>query len=101
MPDMNYRQLGHSGLVVSEICLGCNSFGGFIDRHAAAAVVDAALDAGITLFDTSDSYRTPTAESEEILGAALKGRREQAVIATKFGSNLRGANGPDWGVRGS
>lgn len=101
MSDMKYRQLGASGLAVSEVGLGCNNFGRRIDRDAVQAVVDAALDAGITLFDTADTYRSPTADSEELLGAALKGRRDQAVIATKFGSDMHGANGPDWDVRGS
>jgi aryl-alcohol dehydrogenase-like predicted oxidoreductase len=68
-----------------------------IDAAATERVVGAALDHGITLFDTSDSY----GDSEIFLGAALGSRREETVIATKFGSDLRGANGPDWGSRGS
>lgn len=97
MPEMTYRNLGDSGLRVSTVGLGCNNFGMRIDEGATRAVVDAAIDNGITLFDTSDSY----GDSELFLGAALEGRREQIVLATKFGSDLRGANGPDWGARGS
>ena len=92
-----HRPLGSSGLVVSRVGLGCNNFGRRIGLDDARAVVDAALDEGITLFDTSDSY----GESEEILGELLGGRRDQVLLATKFGSDLQGANGPDWGARGS
>jgi aryl-alcohol dehydrogenase-like predicted oxidoreductase len=94
---MTYRTLGTSGLMVSTVGLGCNNFGMRIDAEATKLVVDAAIDAGITLFDTSDSY----GESEVYLANALAGRRDQVVIATKFGSDLRGANGPDWNARGS
>ena len=92
-----HRPLGSSGLVVSRVGLGCNNFGRRIGLDDARVVVDAALDEGITLFDTSDSY----GESEEILGELLGGRRDQVLLATKFGSDLQGANGPDWGARGS
>jgi aryl-alcohol dehydrogenase-like predicted oxidoreductase len=64
------------------------------------AVVDAAIDAGVTLFDTADVYGS-AGGSETLLGAALKGKREQVVLATKFGMDMGGSNGPDWGVRGS
>jgi 1-deoxyxylulose-5-phosphate synthase len=99
------RQLGDSGLVVSVVGLGCNNLGqagrATADEHGTRAVVDAALDSGIVLFDTSDTYGTPRGRSEELLGAALSGRREQAIVATKFGSDMGGANGPDFGARGS
>src|SRR5699024_2674086 len=65
------------------------------------AVVDAALDAGITLFDTADTYGSEPGQGEELLGRALGSRRADAVVATKFGMDARGLNGPDWGVRGS
>jgi aryl-alcohol dehydrogenase-like predicted oxidoreductase len=98
---MRYRRLGRSGLVVSVVGLGCNNFGRKVDAAGTRAVVDAALDAGITLFDTSDSYGERPGLSEEFLGAALAGRRDEVILATKFGNDLRGANGPDWGARGS
>jgi len=101
MGDMTYRRLGDSGLAVSVVGLGCNNFGMKIDQAATDAVVGAALDAGVNLFDTSDSYGSRPGESEEMLGHALRGRRDEAIVATKFGSNLRGANGPDWDARGS
>jgi aryl-alcohol dehydrogenase-like predicted oxidoreductase len=96
--SLDHRSLGASGLVVSRVGLGCNNFGTRIGPDKARAVIDAAVDQGITLFDTSDSY----GDSEEIIGEVLgDGRRDQVLIATKFGSDLKGANGPDWGARGS
>jgi len=80
---MRYRSLGNSGLVVSVAGLGGNNFGRRLDVDATRAVVDAAIDAGITLLDTADSYGT--GRSEEILGEVLAGRRDQVVLATKFG----------------
>ncbi len=79
---MEYRRLGRSGLHVSVAGLGCNNFGMRIDYEAAERVVNAALDAGVTLFDTADVYGAGA--SEEMLGKALGGRRHEAVIATKF-----------------
>jgi len=98
---MTYRRLGNSGLVVSVIGLGCNNFGRKLDLDGTRAVVEAALDAGITLFDTADIYGTPHGASEEALGAALKGHRDEIVLATKFGMNMEGLNGNDFGARGS
>jgi aryl-alcohol dehydrogenase-like predicted oxidoreductase len=83
--------------MVSTVGLGCNNFGLRIDAAATERVVGAALEHGITMFDTSDSY----GDSEVFLGKALGSRRDEIVLATKFGSDLRGANGPDWGARGS
>lgn len=80
---MEQRRLGRSGLFVSEVGIGCNNFGGRIDEAATRAVVDAALDAGVNFFDTADVYGD--ARSEVLLGRALGGRRDQVVIATKFG----------------
>jgi aryl-alcohol dehydrogenase-like predicted oxidoreductase len=101
MSDMTYRRLGNSGLVVSVIGLGCNNFGRKLDLDGTRAVVEAALDAGITLFDTADIYGTPHGASEEALGAALKGHRDEIVLASKFGMNMEGLNGNDFGARGS
>lgn len=101
MTEMRYRQLGRSGLTVSVVGLGCNNFGHRIDKDQTQQVVDTALDEGVTLFDTSDSYGRPRGGSEELLGEALGARRDDVILATKFGSNTDGLNGPDWGVRGS
>ena len=78
---MDLRPLG--SLRVSVVGLGCNNFGMRIDDDATARVVSAALDAGINFFDTADIYGAT--KSEEFLGRALKGRRQQAIVATKFG----------------
>lgn len=94
------RRLGNSGLAVSVVGLGTNNFGMKLDLEQSRAVVHAALDHGITLFDTSDSY----GDSEQRLGEILQGRRDDVVIATKFGSDVRRLgqdNGADWGARGS
>jgi aryl-alcohol dehydrogenase-like predicted oxidoreductase len=80
---MEYQHLGNSGLQVSVVGLGCNNFGRRCDESQTAAVVHAALDAGVTLFDTADMYSRGV--SEEYLGRALKGHRHEAVIASKFG----------------
>jgi aryl-alcohol dehydrogenase-like predicted oxidoreductase len=98
---MSYRRLGTSGLVVSVVGIGSNNFGRKLDADGTREVVDAAIDAGITLFDTADIYGTPHGASEECLGAALKGRRDEVVLATKFGMNKEGLNGNDFGARGS
>lgn len=96
---MRYRPLGDSGLMVSVVGLGCNAFGARIDQQATDAVVGAALDEGITLFDTSDTYGLGA--SETMLGKALGSRRDDVVVASKFGMDMRGENGPDWGARAS
>lgn len=81
---MRYRALGNSGLAVSVVGLGCNNFGGRLDLAGTRAVVDAAIDCGITLLDTADIYGGG-GRSEELLGEVLEGRRDQVVVATKFG----------------
>jgi aryl-alcohol dehydrogenase-like predicted oxidoreductase len=79
------RSLGEGGPPeVSVVGLGTNNFGGRIDYDQSLAVIDAALDAGITLFDTADTY----GDSEEYIGRALEGRRDRVVLATKFGKPL-------------
>ena len=80
---MRYRSLGDSGLVVSAVGLGCNNFGSRLDLAGTRGVVDGAIEAGITLLDTADIYGG--GGSEELLGEVLAGRRDQVVLATKFG----------------
>ncbi|MEJ7790587.1 MAG: aldo/keto reductase [Gaiellaceae bacterium] len=84
---MRTMPLGSSALQVTVVGLGCNNFGGRIDEAASRAVIDAALEAGITFFDTADVYGN-RGGSEEIIGRALGGRRDQVVLATKFGSDM-------------
>ena len=94
---MRTRSLGEGGPQVSVVGLGCNNFGSRVDEAGTRDVVDAALEAGITLFDTADIYGN-RGLSEEYLGAALEGRRDRVVLATKFGH----PSGVDFGVpRGS
>ena len=95
---MRYRPLGRTGLRISPLCLGAMMLGpwGNDDREDAARIIGRALDAGINIIDTSDSYSA--GESERIVGAALKGRRDDVILATKFffpqsdGPNDRGAS---------
>jgi aryl-alcohol dehydrogenase-like predicted oxidoreductase len=104
---MRMRTLGDGGPEVSVVGLGTNNFGRRIDYDQTLAVIDAALDAGVTLFDTADIYGQGM--SEEFIGRALEGRRDRVVLATKFGSPMderpddrRGS--PDyirWAVEGS
>jgi len=101
MTDMTYRQLGDSGLTVSTVGLGCNNIGGRVDKDATRALVDAAIDAGITLFDTADIYGSQPGLSEDFLGQALQGRRENIVLATKFGKPAGGMTRPPHEARGS
>ncbi|MFE1827316.1 aldo/keto reductase [Streptomyces yangpuensis] len=97
---MRHLPLGSSGLHVSAVGLGCNNFGGRLDARATRAVVDAALDAGVTLLDTADIYGG-AGGSERHLGQALKGRRDQVVLATKFGyDGVDMKYGPAAGARG-
>ena len=99
---MKTRKLGN-GLAVSELGLGCMSMSGVYgtagerDEAGSLAVIHRALDLGITFIDTAEAYG-PYA-NEELIGKALKGRREQAVIATKFGFKFE--NGQIAGVDGS
>ena len=83
---MKMRRLGASGLKVSEVGLGCNNFGMRIDQAATQGVVDAAIEAGVTLFDTADIYGGT--RSEEFLGKALGKRRKDIILATKFGMRI-------------
>ncbi|MFL5953259.1 MAG: aldo/keto reductase [Gaiellaceae bacterium] len=82
---MRTRKLGP--LEVTVVGLGCNNFGGRIGEDATRAVVDAALECGVTFFDTADIYGNK-GRSEELIGRALHGRRDQVVLATKFGKEM-------------
>jgi aryl-alcohol dehydrogenase-like predicted oxidoreductase len=90
--------LGESGLRVSRVGLGCNNFGGRLDLEETRAVVDAALDAGVTFFDTAAVYGNGGG-SERFLGEILEGRREQVVLATKFGWGQESGDGSAATVR--
>ena len=90
---MEFRKLGNSGLMVSEIGLGGNPFGQFVDEVNSIAVINHALDMGVTFIDTSDLYGA--GKSEEFIGKALKQKRSDVVIATKFGVPI--GKGPNKG----
>ncbi|MGH2882027.1 MAG: aldo/keto reductase, partial [Solirubrobacteraceae bacterium] len=94
MADLPKRSLGVLGPEVSIVGLGCNNFGRRVDVDGTRAVVDAAIEQGITFFDTADIYGSPHGRSEEFLGEVLKGRRDQVVLATKFGMNMDDGRGP-------
>jgi aryl-alcohol dehydrogenase-like predicted oxidoreductase len=91
--------------MVSVVGLGCNNFGRdktlTQTQQGTDAVIGAALDAGITLFDTADIYGSSRGLSETLMGHSLKGRRDEVVLATKFGMDMAGTNGPEWGARAS
>lgn len=93
MSDLPTRSLGDGGPEVSVIGLGCNNFGRRVDLEGTRAVVDAALEAGITFFDTADTYGGD-GRSEELLGQVLDGRRDRVVLATKFGGDMHDGKGP-------
>ncbi|OII36403.1 aldo/keto reductase [Plantibacter sp. MMLR14_011] len=105
MSDLSYRPLGRSGLLVSAVGIGCNNFGreGTVTESldGTRAVVDAAIDAGITLFDTADIYGREYGLSERLLGQAMAGRRDEIVLATKFGHVDYESPIPNWGAKGS
>ncbi|HXH34649.1 MAG TPA: aldo/keto reductase [Plantibacter sp.] len=105
MSELSYRPLGRSGLVVSAVGIGCNNFGreGTVTETAdgTRAVVDAAIEAGVSLFDTADIYGREYGLSETLLGSALVGRRDQIVLATKFGHADYESPIPNWGAKGS
>lgn len=91
---MRLHELGSSGVRVSRVGLGCNNFGGRLDLEATRAVVEAALAAGITFFDTADVYGG--SDSERFLGEILEGRRGEVVLATKFGMGEGGGGSRDY-----
>src|SRR5215470_6954781 len=83
---MRTRNLGEGGPAVSVVGLGTNNFGDRVDYEQSLAVIDAALEAGVTLIDTADIYGQ--GGSEEFIGRALEGRRDRVLIATKFGKPM-------------
>ena len=93
MADLPSRPLGDSGLQVSVVGLGANNFGRRVDLEGTRAVIDAALEHGVTFIDTADIYGGSGA-SEELLGQVLQGTRERFVLATKFGMDMRDGKGP-------
>ena len=86
---MRQNPLGRSELTVSAIGLGCNNFGRRLDLAGTRAVLDSALDHGITFLDTADIYGGAGA-SERLIGEVLDGRRDRVVLATKFGMDIEG-----------
>ena len=101
MSDMDYRPLGGSGLMVSAVGIGCNAFGRRVDQDGLDDLLRAARETGVTLLDTADIYGGHPGQSEAMLGEALHGQRDEFVVATKFGMDMQGANGEDFGARGS
>ncbi len=93
------RQLGRSGLTVSVVGLGCNNLGAndvfTADLAGTKTVIDTAIDAGITFFDTADNYGAEPGASETLLGQALGSRRDSVVVATKFGMDITRGQRPD------
>ena len=94
---MTYRPLGESGLLVSAVGIGCNAFSRRVDQDGVTEILAAARDTGVTLLDTADVYGVTLGASEEMLGIALEGQREEFVVATKFG----GGRQPDGRARAS
>ncbi|MGH2907893.1 MAG: aldo/keto reductase [Solirubrobacteraceae bacterium] len=88
---MTTRPLGDSGIDASVVGLGCNNFGRRVDLAGTRAVIDAAIDDGVTFLDTADIYG-PSGASEELMGEALQGRRDEIVLATKFGTEMHDQN---------
>ena len=86
-------------LQLPSVGIGCNAFGARIDGDRVVSIVDAAIEHGVAFFDTSDTYAF--GRSEELLGRALRGRRDEVLVATKFGMDMQGVNGDDGGRRGS
>jgi aryl-alcohol dehydrogenase-like predicted oxidoreductase len=106
MAELPKRRLGNSELEVSVVGLGCNNFGKRLDLDGTAAVLEAALDSGINFFDTADIYGD--SESERLMGEVLEGRRDEYVLATKFGWEKGAPEAPGgsrehirWAVEGS
>jgi aryl-alcohol dehydrogenase-like predicted oxidoreductase len=103
--SIEYRTLGDSGLRVSTIGLGCNNFGrpgtATEGQDGTTQLIHAAIDEGITLFDTADIYGYAFGRSETMMGEALKGRRDRIVLATKFGHADYESTIESWGAKAS
>ncbi len=101
---LQQQSLPHAAFTVSALGLGCmgmSEFYGSADEAESLRTLQAALDLGVTLFDTADTYGATPGLSEEMLGKALHGKRDDVIVATKFGLDGRGLNGADFGARGS
>lgn len=83
---MNYKNLGKSGLKVSSICLGTNNFGGQLSEKTSSEIISKAIDCGINVIDTANTYTA--GKSEEIIGKAIRDRRDEVIIATKVGMSI-------------
>jgi aryl-alcohol dehydrogenase-like predicted oxidoreductase len=92
MAQLPTRPLGDSGLAVTVVGLGCNNFGRRLDLGGTRAVIDEALAQGINFFDTADIYAR--GQSEEFIGELLNGRRDEVLLATKFGMDMGDGKGP-------
>ena len=90
---MQLKPLGSSGIEVSVVGLGCMNFGMMCDQQATTEIVDAAIDSGVNFFDVADIYGGPHGKAEELLGKALGARRQDIVLATKFGAKQGGGGG--------
>ncbi|MDQ2661684.1 MAG: aldo/keto reductase [Actinomycetota bacterium] len=105
MTGLEYRSLGRSGLRVSAVGLGGNNFGrvgtAAETQEGTDAVITAALDAGVNFIDTADGYGREYGLSESLLGTALRGHRDEVVIATKFGHAGMSSPLSAWGAKGS
>jgi aryl-alcohol dehydrogenase-like predicted oxidoreductase len=95
------RRLGDSDIEVSLVGLGCNNFGRRLDLERTAAVLEAALAAGIAFLDTAHVYGSVAGESEQLIGEALRGRCDEYVVATKFGWEKSGEEGEPAAALGS
>jgi len=104
LPD-GYRTLGRSGLVLSELAVGASTFGRTgmraVGQDQVNRIVDRAIDLGVTYFDLAEGYGDRTGLSEELFGNALRGRREQVVVGTKFGRSLAADRGPSYSLTGA
>jgi aryl-alcohol dehydrogenase-like predicted oxidoreductase len=87
-----------SDLNLPRVGIGCNAFGARVEADRVVEIVDAAIEHGVAFFDTADVYGFGA--SEELLGAAIRGRRDSVIVATKFGMDVQGINGPDSVIEG-